>query len=266
MRQTIRDLYDIEGHEFAYVCRIAPKSDPQGRPIEVQPQARYANLEGLRLHQYGHGPFCAFSVERGWEGKAGVYAFLVDGEVKYVGECEDLATRINMGYGRISPRNCYQGGQQTNCRINNLVLEAVKGGSQVTLIFHQNEHRRDLESVLLQRLSPDWNRSGGRLELTVPKRGRAAVPRGSTRSQQSLGTTCRDEVVKAAQAIIAEKGQSFFTIQEVVDYLMLNGTTYSEATIRTHIASRCCVNAPNHHAVTYADFERVDRGRYRLVR
>ena len=36
------------------------------------------------------------------------------------------------------------------------------------------------------------------------------------------------------------------------------------STIRTHITSRCCENAAPNHAVTYNDYERIERGIYRL--
>ena len=35
-------------------------------------------------------------------------------------------------------------------------------------------------------------------------------------------------------------------------------------TVRTHVASRCCVNAPSHHAARYRYFRALRRGVYRL--
>ena len=43
-----------------------------------------------------------------------------------------------------------------------------------------------------------------------------------------------------------------------------NGSSYRESTIRTHVTSRMCANAPDHLAVTYQDFIRTDVGRYRF--
>jgi hypothetical protein len=37
------------------------------------------------------------------------------------------------------------------------------------------------------------------------------------------------------------------------------------ATVRTHVASRCCVNAPANHQSRYAYFTAVARGRYRVM-
>jgi hypothetical protein len=42
--------------------------------------------------------------------------------------------------------------------------------------------------------------------------------------------------------------------------------TYRPSTIRTHVVSRMCRDAPDHHAVTYDDLERVSPGLYRQLR
>jgi hypothetical protein len=46
----------------------------------------------------------------------------------------------------------------------------------------------------------------------------------------------------------------------VIDELLRTGTRYKPSTIRTHIVSRMCANAPDHHASTYDDPERVADG------
>jgi hypothetical protein len=55
-----------------------------------------------------------------------VYLISVGERAIYVGECRHLAQRFNMGYGTIQPRNCYERGQQTNCRINMLIFEEAR--------------------------------------------------------------------------------------------------------------------------------------------
>lgn len=77
--------------------------------------------------------------------------------------------------------------------------------------------------------------------------------------------TVRSEVLKAARALSAASPDGTFSPAEVVELLQRWRTTYGEATIRTHVVSAMCVNAPDNHAVKYADLERVSRGRYRLV-
>ena len=76
---------------------------------------------------------------------------------------------------------------------------------------------------------------------------------------------CRDEVLNAVQQIIKAKGINEFTIQEVVSRMINNGTNYKDGTIRTHIVSRLCANAPDNHNITYDDFERISRGIYKLL-
>ena len=96
----------------------------------------------------------------------GVYA-ITDGNKKalYIGKCtgitSTLTKRFNYGYGSIQPRNCYERGQSTNCRINKLVLEAVKNGERLSLFFHKykNSHNAtDLEAKIISRIGkPPWN-------------------------------------------------------------------------------------------------------------
>ena len=78
--------------------------------------------------------------------------------------------------------------------------------------------------------------------------------------------TCRDEILICANRIVAERGSNDFTIDDILTCMRAHGTAYTESTIRTHITSRMCRNAPKHHGTTYDDLERVDRGVYRLVR
>ncbi|MCL4199472.1 MAG: hypothetical protein KJZ69_18415 [Phycisphaerales bacterium] len=74
--------------------------------------------------------------------------------------------------------------------------------------------------------------------------------------------TCRDEIL----ATIKRLGLREFTPQEVIDAMRKDRTGFADSTIRTHIVSRLCANAPDNHAVTYDDLVRVDHGVYRLKR
>jgi len=76
--------------------------------------------------------------------------------------------------------------------------------------------------------------------------------------------SCRDEVLLAAQNLSRRSGNGEFTLAEIIKLMERQGTNYSESTIRTHVVSRMCANAPDHHAVTYSDLERVGHGIYRL--
>jgi len=75
--------------------------------------------------------------------------------------------------------------------------------------------------------------------------------------------TARDEILDALPAICSRTVDGTFTPEEVIDELRRRGSTYAPSTIRTHVVSRMCANAPDHHARTYDDLERVANGRYR---
>ena len=78
--------------------------------------------------------------------------------------------------------------------------------------------------------------------------------------------SCRDEILRCAKIATKNSGLDYFTIPEIIDCMEKHGSKYSESTIRTHITSRMCTNAPDHHAVIYQDLERIGRGTYRLYR
>ena len=154
---------------FRRVCEIIPELDENGVPIEYTPQSKYRHRTEIPLHEYGSSPFCRFKISKQYDGKSGVYIIEVDGKPKYVGECEDLGKRFNMGYGNISPRNCYKGGQATNCRINNLILQKYKSESKIEVFFLETTRNRSkIEKHLIQTLKPEWNKTSGKSAIIVP--------------------------------------------------------------------------------------------------
>ena len=153
-----KELTKFEGVPFTLICKIEPERVDLGRIREFHPQDRYQNTDNLRLNKYGKGPFCKFKIPRNLN-LCGVYVIAVDGAPKYVGECENLSSRYNMGYGNISPRNCFVGGQETNCRINTLIGKEALEGNEITLWFHQTEDYKTLEESLRVSMQPEWNRA-----------------------------------------------------------------------------------------------------------
>src|SRR5713226_473709 len=147
----------VGGYEFERVCAIEPARNPDGSIKEIMPQSRYRNSSGFPLNRYGAGPFCKFKIPNDRK-FCGVYAITVEDSVKYIGECVDLTSRYNMGYGTISPRNCFAGGQETNCRLNNLILLAVRGGAKVSLWFLPTDEFKAVEHELRGSEKPEWNR------------------------------------------------------------------------------------------------------------
>ena len=73
------------------------------------------------LNELGDKLFCEFKINERLNDK-GIYCFLIDKEIKYIGRCIDnFGKRINQGYGKIYPKNCFIDGQITNCKINSTV-------------------------------------------------------------------------------------------------------------------------------------------------
>ena len=139
---------DFGALSAAYICQILPERNSDGTVVECAPHGLYQNRKGLVLHKDGPGPFCKFR---------GVYIVTRNGNACYVGECVHLSKRFNMGYGQISPRNCFVGGQSTNCRLNRRVLEAASRGETVELWFVATENRESVEFSLISTLRPEWN-------------------------------------------------------------------------------------------------------------
>lgn len=155
--QTGRDIR-IGEYVFRYICDIEPERDADGGIRRFTPQDRYNNHAALPLNTYGAGPFCKFKIP--WNiPHSGVYAIVANDRVQYVGECENLSARFNMGYGSISPRNCFKGGQETNCRINSLVLDAADSGLRVALFFCETDDYKRVESDLRGQELFAWNRA-----------------------------------------------------------------------------------------------------------
>jgi len=147
----------IDNLPFRFVCDIAPERDVDGRIREYMPQARYKGAGVSRLNPNGAGPFCRFKGPRDFR-FSGVYAVTVSDRITYIGECSNLATRWGLGqYGSIQPKNCYVGGQSTNCKINNHVLQTCRDGHSVQLWFHRTENYKSLERTLRTALRPEWN-------------------------------------------------------------------------------------------------------------
>ena len=68
------------------------------------------------------------------------------------------------------------------------------------------------------------------------------------------------QVLAAAQGLCETRDDWTFTPAEIVRSL----PGVNEATVRTEVTGRCCVNAPEHHARRWPYFRRVARGLYEI--
>ncbi|MGW4215113.1 DUF7669 domain-containing protein [Lentzea sp. NPDC004789] len=148
-------------------------------------------------------------------------------------------------------------------------------------------HKRDVPLVLTGTYGCRWRD----YSTVVDSRGREAAFRylclavAGTPSEQSIssprnaglamtdpplslplvGVGAREEILEAAKILAAQSPDGTFTLTEIIDEVRRRGSRYAVGTVRTHVTSRMCVNAPDHHATVYPDLERVGPGRYRLV-
>ena len=70
-----------------------------------------------------------------------------------------------------------------------------------------------------------------------------------------------DQVLDAARRLCRERGGWTFRPDEVVRAL----PHLNPSTVRTHIVSRCCVNAPRNHPHRWEYFKRIGRGVYEIL-
>jgi hypothetical protein len=78
-----------------------------------------------------------------------------------------------------------------------------------------------------------------------------------------MAHTCRDDVLAALERLEFRDARRVFRLAENVAEVKAAGSRCRDSTIRTHIGSRMCGNAPDHHAVVYYDLIRVSPGEYR---
>ncbi len=148
---------DIAGHPFQSVGPIEPERTPEGRVLRFMPQSRYRNLRGLPLNKHGDGPFCRFSIARSVR-SSGVYIVTLESKPAYAGKCADLSRRFgSQGYGAIQPKNCFTGGQSTNCKVNHLILEHAEQRLPLELWFHAIDETGALERHVITSLRSPWN-------------------------------------------------------------------------------------------------------------
>jgi hypothetical protein len=69
------------------------------------------------------------------------------------------------------------------------------------------------------------------------------------------------EVLLAARRLCRERGAKTFRVIDIVHAL----PHLKESSVRTHVVSRCCVNAPKNHPHKWPYFRRVARGEYQIA-
>ena len=75
--------------------------------------------------------------------------------------------------------------------------------------------------------------------------------------------TCRDTILEAFVRLEHRERRKTFKIAEIVKEVLAVTLSFTESTIRTHITSRLCIQAPPNHFTRYEDLDRMSRGEYR---
>lgn len=70
--------------------------------------------------------------------------------------------------------------------------------------------------------------------------------------------------VATSRRLAAHSRDGTCTVDDILNHLRRQSSSYKPSTIRTHVVSRMYANAPDHHQVTYPDLLRGDDRTYKL--
>ena len=79
-------------------------------------------------------------------------------------------------------------------------------------------------------------------------------------------TTVRIAVLEAVDRLERRHGRSVFALSDIIQEACTPNPAISESSVRTHIVSVMCREAPVNHANHANDLERMARGMYRRIR
>jgi hypothetical protein len=131
--------------------------------------------------------------------------------------------------------------------------------SHVSLTNGQTSQFRYLLITHVQDETHSAQTQAGPPRASVPTQAATAAPVPKT-----AASGAREEILAAARKLAGHSPDGSFTLMQIITSLRRTGTRYAESTIRTHVTSRMCADAPDHHGTTYDDFERLGGGRYRF--
>jgi hypothetical protein len=111
------------------------------------------------LNEYGDSVYSQFYInDASLLPKKGLYIYCVKDDLKYIGRTKGpYGKRINNGYGKIHPKNCYLDGQSTNCHLNSLITKYKEHIYLLLLPLQDNDMIEKLEKSLIHKYDPLWN-------------------------------------------------------------------------------------------------------------
>jgi len=110
--------------------------------------------ENVEIH------FCTFD-DLNMPKSEGVYLFVVDNIVKYIGRAANLKDRFSkQNYRKIYYKNCQKKGQSTNCKINWHIFKEHQNGKKIYVYFYKTSNSAyiTVEKDLLKSIETDWNK------------------------------------------------------------------------------------------------------------
>jgi len=88
----------------------------------------------------------------------GIYLYKFGDSILYIGRCRDsLKKRINQGYGKITPKNCYKDGQSTNCHLNYRITSSEHKIEFWFCSMTDLDEISIIEKKLIKKFQPPWN-------------------------------------------------------------------------------------------------------------
>lgn len=123
--------------------------------LKAQGDATYRRF----LNPHGDKTYCQFRLADGpYTALKGLYLYACDGEIVYIGRSYDpFAKRVDQGYGKIHPKNCFIDGQSTNCHLNALIAEQHESVAFYICPMTDDRLIDAMERVLIQQRKPKWN-------------------------------------------------------------------------------------------------------------
>lgn len=111
------------------------------------------------LNPWGDCAFCQFRMSNPMhKSRKGLYLYRTGPDVVYIGRSYDpFGKRVDQGYGKIHPKNCFRDGQSTNCHLNSLIQLNQSAIAFHVCLLDDNALIERAERELIQRLQPLWN-------------------------------------------------------------------------------------------------------------
>lgn len=116
--------------------------------------------KSIQLNQYANSLFTSFSIDSPTlEDKKGVFVFIIDDVVIYVGKTDTSLKKVIQGtYGKIVPRNLHSDGQLTACKLNSFLNQNHDKNIELWFIACDNKDKsKQIKKELIVEYKPIIN-------------------------------------------------------------------------------------------------------------